>query len=81
MGSRGLPVVSLADVFWSACFRPPAASFSRLEPYGIPILIGLLIVLPALGAQFGIDLSIVSWVLHVATGAVIDAIIRFTGNT
>ena len=31
-------------------------------------------------AQFGIDLSVVSWVLHVATGAVIDAIIRFTGN-
>jgi Zn-dependent protease len=34
-----------------------AASFSRLEPYGIPILIGLLILLPALGVQFGADLS------------------------
>ena len=59
---------------------PAAASFSRLEPYGIPILIGLLIVLPALGAQFGVDLSVVSRVLRVATGAIIDAIIHFTGN-
>jgi Zn-dependent protease len=58
-----------------------AASFSRLEPYGIPILIGLLIVLPALGAQLGVDLSVVSWVLRVATGAIIDTIIRLTGNT
>jgi Zn-dependent protease len=58
-----------------------AASFSRLEPYGIPILIGLIIVLPALGAQLGVDLSVVSWALRIATGAVIDAIIRFTGNT
>ena len=60
--------------------RPAAASFSRLEPYGIPILIGLLIVLPAARAQFGVDLSVVSWVLRVATGAIIDAIIHFTGN-
>jgi Zn-dependent protease len=59
---------------------PAAAAFSRLEPYGIPILIGLLIVLPAFGAQLGVDVSVVSWVLHVATGAVIEAIARFTGN-
>lgn len=60
---------------------PAAAAFSRLEPYGIPILIGLLIVLPAFGAQLGIDVSVVSWVLHVVTAAVIDAIVRFTGNS
>lgn len=60
--------------------RRAAASFSRLEPYGIPILIGLLIVLPILGAQLGIDLSIISWVLRVVTGAIIDALIRLTGN-
>jgi Zn-dependent protease len=60
---------------------PAAAAFSRLEPYGIPILIGLLIVLPAFGAQLGVDVSVVSWVLHVATGAVIDAIVRLTGNS
>jgi Zn-dependent protease len=60
---------------------PAAAAFSRLEPYGIPILIGLLIALPAFGAQLGVDVSVVSWVLHVATGAVIDVIVRVTGNS
>jgi Zn-dependent protease len=62
---------------------PPAAAvpFARLEPYGIPILIGILFVLPMLGAPLGIDLSIVSRVLAIATSAVIDAIVYLTGNT
>jgi Zn-dependent protease len=61
---------------------PPAAAapFARLEPYGIPILIGILFVLPMLGPPLGIDLSIVSRVLAIATSAVIDAIIYLTGN-
>jgi Zn-dependent protease len=39
--------------------KPMAAPVARLEPYGIAILLGLLIVLPALGAQLGVNLSIV----------------------
>jgi hypothetical protein len=35
---------------------------------GLAILIGLLLVLPVLGAQLGIDLSVVSRVLEVSTG-------------
>ena len=35
-----------------------ARPLSRLEPYGMLILIGLLILLPMLGAQLQIDLSI-----------------------
>ena len=58
-----------------------AAPFARLEPYGILILLGVLFVLPMLNAQLGIDLSIVSRVLAIATSAVIDAIIYLTGNT
>lgn len=57
-----------------------AAPFARLEPYGILILIGVLLVLPMLGAQFGIDLGIVSRGFAIATGTIIDAIIRLTGN-
>jgi Zn-dependent protease len=57
-----------------------AAPFARLEPYGILILIGVLFVLPMLGAQFGIDLSIVSHVIAVVTGAIIDVIVQITGN-
>jgi Zn-dependent protease len=60
--------------------RTVAAPLCRLEPYGILILIGLLIVLPLLGAQLGLDLSIVSRALAVSTGAIIDVIVRFTGN-
>jgi Zn-dependent protease len=61
---------------------PPrlAAPVARLEPYGLVILIGLLIVLPLLGAQLGIDLSIISRFLAVATGVVIEVILRVTGN-
>jgi hypothetical protein len=45
------------------------------------ILIGLLFILPMLGAQMGVDLSIVSRVIASSTNAVIDAILRLTGNT
>ena len=54
---------------------------SRLEPYGLFILIGLLFVLPLLGSQLGIDLSVVSHLLGISSNAVIDAILRITGNT
>jgi Zn-dependent protease len=40
--------------------KTAAASVARLEPYGLAILISLLIVLPFLGAQLGIDLSVIS---------------------
>jgi Zn-dependent protease len=57
-----------------------AAPVARLEPYGIMILLGVLIVLPLLGAQLGVDLNIVSRVIRVATSAVLEAILRLTGN-
>ena len=49
-----------------------AAAVARLEPFGLVILIGLLIVLPVLGAQLGVDLSIISRILGTATRAVIE---------
>ena len=58
-----------------------ASPLARLEPYGMLILIGLLFILPMLGAQMGADLSIVSRVIASSTSAVIDAILRLTGNT
>lgn len=61
---------------------PPVMSrlLARLEPYGMAILIGLLIVLPLVGAQTGIDLSVVSHLLNVATTAVINFILWITGH-
>jgi len=57
-----------------------AKKFARLEPYGLIILIGLLIVLPMLGSQLGIDLRFASQLISVATSAVIETILRLTGN-
>ena len=57
-----------------------ANPLARLEPYGMMILIGLLIVLPLLGSQLGVDLSFVSHLLSITTGSVIRAIVQLTGN-
>jgi Zn-dependent protease len=56
--------------------RPLAA----LEPFGMLILIAVLFLVPLLGAQLGVDLSIVSQAVAVVTGAIIDAIVWLTGN-
>jgi Zn-dependent protease len=53
---------------------------ARLEPYGMMILIGLIIVLPLLGAQLGVDLGFVSQAITNATGAVIRVIMQITAN-
>src|SRR4249920_641561 len=53
---------------------------ARLEPYGMMILIGLIIVLPLLGTQFGVDLGFVSHAITAATGAVIRVIMQITAS-
>ena len=60
--------------------RAAAAPVARLEPYGMVILIGLLIVLPLLGTQLGIDLNVVSRAIAISTNAIIEAILHVTGN-
>jgi Zn-dependent protease len=60
--------------------RTFAEPVARVEPYGMAILLVLLIGLPILGAQVGVDLSFISRVLAISTNAVIDAILRATGN-
>jgi len=57
-----------------------AAGVAQLEPYGLAILIGLLIILPMLGAQLGVDLSFLSHLIAIAANAVIAAIVQVTGN-
>lgn len=60
--------------------RVLAAPIARLEPYGILILIGLLILLPVLGARLGMNFDVFSRLLAIATGAIINAIVHLTGN-
>jgi Zn-dependent protease len=57
-----------------------AIQLARLEPYGMMILIGLLILLPLLGAQFGVDLGFVSHFISSATDTVIRGVLWLTGN-
>ena len=58
-----------------------AKPLAWLEPYGMMILIGVLFVLPLLGAQLGIDLNIVWQLVERSTNVIIDLILWLTGNT
>ena len=53
---------------------------SRLEPYGMLILIGILILLPMAGTQLGLNLDVISAILRTVTGYVIRLLLLFTGN-
>jgi Zn-dependent protease len=56
-----------------------ALPLARLEPYGMVILIGVLFILPMIGAQIGLDFSIVSHVIAAAISAVVGVILWLTG--
>jgi Zn-dependent protease len=58
-----------------------AYPLSRLEPYGMLILIGILIVLPIAGTQFGLNLDVISAILRTSTGYVLRLLLLLTGNT
>ena len=58
-----------------------ATPLRRLEPYGLMILIGLLFILPVLGAQLGVDLNFIWQLVQRSTGIIVDAILKLTGNT
>jgi len=57
-----------------------ARPLSRLEPFGMLILIGILILLPLAGSQFGLNLDVISAVLRGATDFIIRLILLVTGN-
>ena len=61
--------------------KPLALALARLEPFGMLILIGLLILLPLAGSQFGLNLDVISAILRKATGFLIQLILAITGNT
>jgi Zn-dependent protease len=53
---------------------------ARLEPYGMIILIGVFVVIPLLGSQFGVNLDFVSGIISTSTNSVIRGILQLTGN-
>ena len=58
-----------------------AFPLARLERYGMLILIGILILLPMLGRQIGLDLDFISEILRVSTSFILRLILLVTGNT
>ena len=58
-----------------------AYPLARLEPYGMLILIGAIILLPLLGQQLGQNLDVISALLRTTTGYVLQALLFVTGNT
>jgi Zn-dependent protease len=78
-----LPIPPLDGGRVAVGLLPPllAVPLARLEPFGMLILIGLLIVLPLAGSQFGLNLDVISAILGTVTGYVIQLLLVVTGNT
>jgi len=60
--------------------RALAYPLARLEPYGIPILLALLFVLPWIGEQIGVNLNILAYVIGVPMQALINLVLTLTGQ-
>ncbi len=61
--------------------RPLARPLARLEPYGMLILMGLLFLLPLLGAQAGMNLNIISRLIAGPTNVLLGFILWLTGTS
>ena len=57
-----------------------ALPLARLEPYGMIVLIVALLVLPVLGAQMGVNLNVLPYLITGPVEAIIRAIVQLTGN-
>jgi len=57
-----------------------AVPLARLEPFGMLILIGILILLPLAGSQFGLNLDVISTILRQSTDYIIRLLLILTGN-
>jgi Zn-dependent protease len=60
--------------------RMLAFPLSRLEPYGMLILIGFLIIVPLVGAPFGLNLDVISAILRTSTDFVMRLLLALTWN-
>jgi len=57
-----------------------ARPLARLERYGLLIVIGLIFVLPLIGAQIGVDISVLTWVVGPVVGFLYDLVLALTGH-
>jgi Zn-dependent protease len=59
--------------------RPLAIPLAALEPFGMLILVGILILLPLAGSQFGLNLDVISAIMRASTDFIIRFILLVTG--
>jgi Zn-dependent protease len=60
--------------------RRLALPIARLEPYGLFILMGVLFILPLIGTQIGMNLSVLPWLLGPPVEYVLRLLIFVTGH-
>jgi Zn-dependent protease len=60
--------------------RPLAIPLAALEPFGMLILVGILILLPLAGSQFGLNLDVISAIMRASTDFIIRFILLITGH-
>ncbi len=76
-----LPLLPLDGGRVLAGLLPPALArpYYRTERYGMIILLGLIIILPMIGRQLGMDLNILGWILGPASDYLVQLIATLTG--
>ncbi len=57
-----------------------ARPLARLENYGILIIFGLLLILPMLGRELGMNLNVIAWIISGVATAVVRAMLALTGH-
>jgi Zn-dependent protease len=60
--------------------NPLARPLAALEPYGLMIIIGLLLILPLLGQSLGSDFNVISRFISASASAIIRWILLLTGH-
>ena len=60
---------------------PLARGLARTEKYGILLMLGILIALPWLGSQIGVDLDLFAWIILPIADAVVNFIAAVAGLT
>lgn len=74
-----LPPLDGGRIMTSLLPRDLAIRFARIERYGFMILIGVLVILPLVGQQLGVDLNVLAWILLPIVDAVVWVLARVFG--
>ena len=75
-----LPPLDGSRVVLGLLPRPLAVPYAKLERYGMAIIIGLLIVPPLIGAQMGMKLDLLPWLILAPVEILIDWILTLAGH-